>query len=73
MKQCSFALALFLGLTACKQGVVEKKDNGTTVGYAKLIYATIGKAFFANKAVYFVIINLAALLIIRLVLKLLFR
>ena len=28
MKQCFFALALFLGLTACKQGVVEKKDNG---------------------------------------------
>ena len=28
MKQCFFALALFLGLTACKQGGVEKKDNG---------------------------------------------
>jgi len=52
---------------------VEQKDNGTTLGYVKLAYVTIGKALFANKAVYFVIINIAILLIIRLVLKLLFR
>jgi hypothetical protein len=52
---------------------VEQKDNGTTLGYLKLIYATAGKAFFGHKGVYFVTIILAALLLIRLFLKLLFR
>jgi len=52
---------------------VEKKDNGTTVGYLKLMYATIGKAFFAHKAVYFVAIILLGLVVIRLFFKLLFR
>lgn len=52
---------------------VEKKDNGTSLGYLKLIYATSGKAFFGHKAVYFVAIILLALLVIRLFFKLLFR
>lgn len=52
---------------------VEQKDNGTTLGYLKLMYATAGKAFFAHKGVYFVTIILVGLLIIRLLLKLLFR
>lgn len=53
--------------------VVEQKDNGTTLGYIKLMYATAGKAFFAHKAVYFVVLILGALLVIRLFFKLLFR
>lgn len=52
---------------------IEQKDEGTTMGYLKLVYATIGKAFFAHRGVYFVAIIVVALLVIRLVLKLLFR
>lgn len=52
---------------------VEKKDNGTTMGYVKLVYATAGKALFANKTIYFVAVILLALLVIRLILKLLMR
>jgi hypothetical protein len=52
---------------------VEKKDNGTSLGYAKLVYATAGKAFFGHKAAYFVAVILLALLIIRLIFKLLLR
>lgn len=52
---------------------VEKKDNGTTMGYVKLVYATAGKALFASKTMYFVAVILLALLIIRLILKLLMR
>lgn len=52
---------------------VEKKDNGTTMGYVKLVYATAGKALFASKTIYFVAVILLALLIIRSIIKLLMR
>lgn len=52
---------------------VEKKDNGTSMGYVKLVYASGGKAFFGHKTVYFVAVILLALLIIRLFFKLLLR
>lgn len=53
--------------------VVEKKDMGTTWGYAKLVYATLGKALFANKTTYFVVLIFVVLLGIRFVFRLLLR
>ncbi len=41
------------------------EDKGNFVGYAKLAYASIGKAFFGHRGVYFVTVILLTLLVIR--------
>lgn len=43
----------------------EEKKPSNTMGYLQLLYATSGKAFFGHKAVYYVVLILAILLIFR--------
>lgn len=50
-----------------------EKTKKTIGQYAKLVYSTLGEAFFKNKTIFFVSIILIGLLIVRGIIRLLFR